>query len=172
MTPPSRRQEVAAPSNTAMRMFQNKDRTGNELLDSSLPTTHQNQVGWSRIPSSRQYVRSGHLLLYYFFFSWLIFTLKVLLTFPTFSRSWSSESSPETRRKLPQSPPGVFLHLLFLLLFILLLLFLILFLLLLLIPKRPPQCWWRSSLCVGSPELCTEDGGPQDLVQGMEDLKI
>ena len=27
-----------------MRMFQNKDRTGNELLDSSLPTTHQNQV--------------------------------------------------------------------------------------------------------------------------------
>ena len=40
-----RRQEAATPTNTAMRMFQNKDRTGNELLDSSLPTTHQNQVG-------------------------------------------------------------------------------------------------------------------------------
>ena len=39
-----RRQEAATPTNTAMRMFQNKDRTGNELLDSSLPTTHQNQV--------------------------------------------------------------------------------------------------------------------------------
>jgi hypothetical protein len=42
--PCTRRVEVAAPENTAMRMFQNKDRTGNELLDSSLPTTHQNQV--------------------------------------------------------------------------------------------------------------------------------
>ena len=41
---PTRRQEAATPTNTAMRMFQNKDRTGNELLDSSLPTTHQNQV--------------------------------------------------------------------------------------------------------------------------------
>ena len=40
----ARRQEAATPTNTAMRMFQNKDRTGNELLDSSLPTTHQNQV--------------------------------------------------------------------------------------------------------------------------------
>jgi len=40
----TKRQEAATPTNTAMRMFQNKDRTGNELLDSSLPTTHQNQV--------------------------------------------------------------------------------------------------------------------------------
>lgn len=45
----TRRLEVAAPSNTAMRMFQNKDRTGHELLDSSLPTTHQNQIMELRI---------------------------------------------------------------------------------------------------------------------------
>jgi len=45
----TKRQEAATPTNTAMRMFQNKDRTGNELLDSSLPTTHQNQIMELRI---------------------------------------------------------------------------------------------------------------------------
>jgi hypothetical protein len=29
----------------AMKMFQNKDRVGTELLDSVLATTHQNQAG-------------------------------------------------------------------------------------------------------------------------------
>lgn len=47
----TKRQEAATPTNTAMRMFQNKDRTGNELLDSSLPTTHQNQIMELRIMS-------------------------------------------------------------------------------------------------------------------------
>lgn len=49
-----RRQEAATPTNTAMRMFQNKDRTGNELLDSSLPTTHQNQIMELRIMSGNK----------------------------------------------------------------------------------------------------------------------
>lgn len=47
----TKRQEAATPTNTAMRMFQNKDRTGNESLDSSLPTTHQNQIMELRIMS-------------------------------------------------------------------------------------------------------------------------
>lgn len=36
-------------TSTAMRMFQNKDRVGQELLDSKLATTHQNQITEIRI---------------------------------------------------------------------------------------------------------------------------
>ena len=78
---PTRRQEAATPTNTAMRMFQNKDRTGNELLDSSLPTTHQNQVNLLKPP---------HLL------------MTLLL------RLWSCGSCPEARRRQHLCPPGQF----------------------------------------------------------------
>ena len=80
MTMPTRRQEAATPTNTAMRMFQNKDRTGNELLDSSLPTTHQNQVERLKPPHP-------------------------MMTLPL--RSWSCGSCPEARRRQHLCPPGL-----------------------------------------------------------------
>jgi len=38
-----------SPTSTAMKMFQNKDRVGQELLDSKLGSTHQNQITEIRI---------------------------------------------------------------------------------------------------------------------------
>ena len=80
---PTRRQEAATPTNTAMRMFQNKDRTGNELLDSSLPTTHQNQV------ERLKRLKPPH----------------PMMTLPL--RSWSCGSCPEARRRQHLCPPGL-----------------------------------------------------------------
>jgi len=49
--------EAEAPNNSAfcaMKMFQNKDRVGTELLDSVLATTHQNQISELRVMSARE----------------------------------------------------------------------------------------------------------------------
>lgn len=47
----TKRQEMKEKENSAMRMFQNKDRTGNDSDISVLPTTHQNQIMELRILS-------------------------------------------------------------------------------------------------------------------------
>jgi SepF-like predicted cell division protein (DUF552 family) len=52
------RKEAEAPNSSfcAMKMFQNKDRVGQELVDTALTTTHLNQICEMRVVS----VDSGH----------------------------------------------------------------------------------------------------------------